>query len=143
MRRILIFYACLLGVVFLLLGILRQQNEAGNLGAEFYSGAIAILFTILGIWVGLRFLKGNPAKSRPAEIPSLNPEEELERLGISPREYEVLQLMSEGLSNQEIADRLFVSINTVKTHSANLFSKLDVSRRTQAVHRAKELFLIN
>jgi len=66
----------------------------------------------------------------------------LERLGISKREHEVLALISKGLSNQEIADKLFVSLNTVKTHSSNIFQKLGVSRRTQAVQRAKELRLI-
>ncbi|MBO0799520.1 MAG: response regulator transcription factor, partial [Blastocatellia bacterium] len=69
-------------------------------------------------------------------------EQELQRLGISKREYEVLELMAQGLSNQEIADKLFVSLNTVKTHSSNLFMKLDARRRTQAIHRAKELGLL-
>lgn len=65
-----------------------------------------------------------------------------ESLNISKREYEILELMSKGLSNQEIADQLFVSVNTVKTHTSNLFSKLDVKRRTQAVMKAKEIGLI-
>ncbi|HNC12260.1 MAG TPA: LuxR C-terminal-related transcriptional regulator, partial [Cyclobacteriaceae bacterium] len=56
--------------------------------------------------------------------------------------YEVLELMAKGFSNQEIADKLFVSLNTVKTHSSNLFLKLEVSRRTQAVQKAKELQLL-
>ena len=62
--------------------------------------------------------------------------------GISKREHEVLELMAKGLTNQEIADKLFVSLNTVKTHTANLFVKLDAKRRTQAIQRAKELQLI-
>ena len=65
-----------------------------------------------------------------------------EVLGISKREYEVLELMARGLSNQEIADALFVSINTIKTHVSNLFLKLDTKRRTQAIQKAKELRLI-
>ena len=69
-------------------------------------------------------------------------EPELQRLGISKREYEVLELMAQGLSNQEIADKLFVSLNTIKTHSSNLFVKLDARRRTQAVRQAKELGLL-
>jgi ATP/maltotriose-dependent transcriptional regulator MalT len=64
------------------------------------------------------------------------------RLGISKREHEVLELMAKGLSNQEIADNLFVSLNTIKTHSSNLFIKLQVGRRTQAVQKGKELGLI-
>ncbi len=63
-------------------------------------------------------------------------------LGITPREIEVLRLMAEGLSNQEIADRMFVSLNTVKTHSSNVFSKLDVQRRTQAIQKAKDLGIL-
>ena len=67
----------------------------------------------------------------------------LEKHNISKREYEVLELIARGLSNQEIADKLFLSLNTVKTHSQSLFVKLDVKRRTQAVQRAKELLLIS
>jgi ATP/maltotriose-dependent transcriptional regulator MalT len=66
----------------------------------------------------------------------------LERFGISKREHEVLELMSQGLSNKEIADKLFVSTNTIKTHSSNLFMKLEVRRRTEAVRRGKELRLL-
>lgn len=69
-------------------------------------------------------------------------ETELQRLGISKREHEVLELIAKGLSNQEIADKLFVSLNTIKTHTSNLFLKLEVSRRTQAIQKAKELRLI-
>jgi ATP/maltotriose-dependent transcriptional regulator MalT len=66
----------------------------------------------------------------------------LAQTGISKREYEVLELMAQGLSNQEIAEKLFVSLNTVKTHTSNLFVKLDAKRRTQAIQKAKELGLI-
>jgi ATP/maltotriose-dependent transcriptional regulator MalT len=69
-------------------------------------------------------------------------EAELNKLGISKREHEVLEWMAKGLSNQEIADKLFVSLNTVKTHTSNLFLKLEVSRRTQAIQKAKQLRLI-
>jgi ATP/maltotriose-dependent transcriptional regulator MalT len=69
-------------------------------------------------------------------------EKELNAAGLSKRELEVLQLMAEGLSNQEIASRLFVSLNTIKTHSSNLFGKLDVKRRTQAIEKAKRTGLI-
>ena len=69
-------------------------------------------------------------------------EETIKSLDISEREMDVLVLMADGLSNQEIADKLFISIHTVKTHSSNLFSKLFVKRRTQAIQKAKELGLI-
>jgi DNA-binding CsgD family transcriptional regulator len=69
-------------------------------------------------------------------------EKEAERLGLSKRELEVLALMAQGLSNQEIADRMFVSLNTIKTHTSNIFSKLDVKRRTAAIETARKLMLV-
>jgi ATP/maltotriose-dependent transcriptional regulator MalT len=116
---------------------------------EIYSGAIAILFTGLGIWVALKLAKPKISTVivekevyiTPADVPDIN-EKEMTRLGLSPREMEVLQLMAAGLSNQEIADRLYVSLNTIKTHSAKIFEKMDVRRRTQAVDMAKRLKII-
>lgn len=115
---------------------------------EIYIGLIAILFTGLGIWLALKLTKPKietqiiekEISVRSADF-SVN-EEAMNELGISKRELEVLQLMAEGLSNQEIAERLFVSLNTIKTHTSNLFEKLDVKRRTQAVEKAKRLNLI-
>jgi len=100
---------------------------------------VALFFTGLGIWAGLKLTRKQIVIVGPDFF--LN-EAELNRLGISRREHDVLELMAKGLSNKEIADKLFVSLNTVKTHSSNLFLKLEVSRRTQAVQRAKELRLI-
>jgi ATP/maltotriose-dependent transcriptional regulator MalT len=100
---------------------------------------VAVLFTGLGVWAGLRLTR---RKAVTANLDFKLNEAELQRLGISKREYEVLELIAQGLSNQEIAERLFVSLNTVKTHSSNLFLKLDVRRRTEAVRRAKELSLL-
>ncbi len=110
-----------------------------DLSMEVYIGVVAAMFTALGIWVGLRLTR---RKMIIASADFQLDVDALSRLGISKREQEVLDLMSKGLSNQEIADKLFVSINTIKTHSSNLFQKLEVSRRTQAIQRAKELRLI-
>ena len=66
----------------------------------------------------------------------------VEQLGLTPREYEVLTALCEGLSNREIASRLFITESTVKTHVSNLLLKLDVSRRTQLIGRAKALHLL-
>src|SRR5882672_5908951 len=110
-----------------------------DLSTEIYVGIIAVMFTALGIWAGLRLTQKKVIVVGAEYI--LN-ETELQRLGISKREHEVLELMAKGLSNQEIADKLFVSLNTVKTHTSNLFLKLDVGRRTQAIQKAKELRLI-
>ncbi len=118
-----------------------------DLSTEFYVTLVALLFTSVGIWVGLK-LRGEKAplieKVPTDEIESEKLKaEQLAETGISQREYEVLQLMAEGHTNQEIADQLFISLNTVKTHSSNLFAKLDVKRRTQAVQKAKELALLS
>ena len=108
---------------------------------EVYIAVIASLFTLLGIWVGLKLInrKKNPEVGPNTEINQTK----IKELNISKREYELLELISKGFSNQEIADQLFISIPTVKTHLSNLFSKLNAQRRTQAIHKAKELKIIN
>ena len=123
-----------------LLKYLEYQLVVRNLSIEFYVGIVAIFFTSLGVWAGLKLTHKKVVTLGPEFI--LN-ESELERTGISKREYEVLELMAKGLSNQEIADKLFVSLNTVKTHSSNIFLKLEVKRRTQAIQKAKEMGLIS
>ncbi|MBS1573341.1 MAG: DNA-binding response regulator [Bacteroidetes bacterium] len=116
---------------------------------EIYIGLIAILFTALGIWLALKL-------SKP-KIETVVIEKEIyieksenfvqntaliSKLELSKRELEVLELLAKGLTNQEIASRLFVSLSTVKAHNQNLFEKLDVKRRTQAIEKAKRLNLI-
>ncbi len=113
-----------------------------DLSLEFYIGAIAVMFTAVGIWAGLKITTRKTIIVTALNLPFTLNDEELKKLNISKREYEVLELMASGLSNQEIADKLFVSLNTIKTHSSNLFVKLDVKRRTQAIQKAKELRLI-
>lgn len=113
----------------------------GNAEA-WYTGLVAALFAVLGIWAG-RKLTRKPAPPVLNSEPMVRPNPALlEKLGITPRELEVLEQMSLGLSNQEIADKLFVSLNTIKTHSSNVFSKLGVQRRTQAIQQAKTLGLL-
>jgi DNA-binding CsgD family transcriptional regulator len=116
---------------------------------EIYSGAIALVFTGLGIWLAMKLT--TPKVERiivekevyvTTDADFTPNETERLRLGISSRELEVLQLVAEGLSNQEIASRLFVSLNTVKTHSSRIFEKLEVKSRIQAVERARRLRLI-
>lgn len=137
-RTVILYGLALAGLVFLL-KYLEYRLIVHDLSIEFYVGLVALFFTGLGIWAGLKFTRKHVVTVGPEFI--LN-ESELQRLGISKREHEVLELMAVGLSNQEIADKLFVSLNTIKTHSSNLFLKLEVSRRTQAIQRAKELRLI-
>ena len=117
-----------------------------NHAFEIYAGIIAVLFTALGIWLALKLNKPKVKTKIIEKAVSVNDfsfnEAAMTDLGLSKRELDVLQLMAEGLSNQEIAERLFVSLNTIKTHTSNLFEKLDVKRRTQAVEKAKRLSLI-
>ena len=146
-HRHVILYGAALALLLFLLKWLEWRFLVADHAIELYVGAIAIVFTGLGIWLAIKLAR---PKLRTViiekevyikEAATIN-EKELARLGISTRELEVLQLMSEGLSNQEIAARLFVSLNTIKTHSANIFEKLDVRRRTQAVDKAKKLNII-
>ncbi|HAC25270.1 MAG TPA: helix-turn-helix transcriptional regulator [Cytophagales bacterium] len=139
MTRTIIFYGVALAALVLVLKFIEYRFIVRDLSIEFYLGAVALFFTVLGIWAGRKLTRKKIVTVGPAFV--LN-EVELQRLGISKREHVVLGLMAEGLSNQEIADHLFVSLNTVKTHTSNLFLKLEVSRRTQAVQRAKQLRLI-
>ncbi|MFI5453016.1 response regulator transcription factor [Pedobacter sp. UC225_61] len=113
---------------------------------EIYAGAIAFVFTILGIWLALKLSKPKTIEKKVYQDKIKEfvfNETTFNELGLSKRELEVLQLMAIGLSNQEIADRLFVSLNTIKTHISRMFEKMNVKRRTQAVERAKKLALIS
>lgn len=119
---------------------------------EIYGGLIALLFAGLGIWLGLKLTKKEEVvllKEVVREVPVPQPaepfavnEQQLKQLGITKRELEILELIAHGMSNREIAEKLFVSENTVKTHSSRLFDKLGAKRRTQAVQIAKENGLI-
>ena len=120
---------------------------------EIYGGLIALLFAAVGIWLGLKITKKEQIiveretiVEREVLVPAGTPfalnEQRMEQLAITKRELEILGLIAQGMSNREIADKLFVSENTVKTHSSRLFDKLSAKRRTQAVQRGKELGLI-
>jgi len=139
MRKTILIYGVALAALIGILKFIEYRYFVRDLSLEFYLGVVAILFAGIGVWAGLRLTRRKVVIANPDF--KLN-EPELQRLGISKREYEVLELMAQGLSNQEIADKLFVSLNTVKTHSSNLFMKLDARRRTQAVRRAKEFGIL-
>ncbi|MDB5124520.1 MAG: liaR 1 [Mucilaginibacter sp.] len=142
-----ILYGVSLALLLLLLKWLEWRFIIIDHAFEIYAGAIAIFFTGLGIWIAIKLI--NP-KVKTVIIETqvlanadfvLN-KNELDRLHLSTRELEVLQLIANGLSNQQIAERLFVSLNTIKTHTSNLFLKMEVERRTQAIEMAKRLGLI-
>lgn len=114
---------------------------------EIYGGLIALVFAALGIWLGLKLTKKKEiVVVREVTVSSGQPfslnDQKLRELGVTPRELEILALIASGMSNREIAEKLFVSENTVKTHSSRLFDKLNAKRRTQAVQIGKELGLI-
>lgn len=142
-------YGISLAILLFLLRWLELRFVIFDHAFEIYIGAIAVIFTALGIWLALKLTK--PKIERVVvekeiyiqkDSTFVFNEPEMTRLGLSRRELEVLQLMADGLSNNEIAARLFVSLNTIKTHASNLFIKLDVSRRTQAIEKAKRINLI-
>jgi NarL family two-component system response regulator LiaR len=142
MRKSIFLYAFAFAALVFLLKYLEHRYLRSDLKLEFYLGTIAFLFTTLGVWAGLKLTRKKSAPPLPVTSGFVLNENLLRQSGISKREYEVLELMASGLSNQEIADKLFVSLNTIKTHTSNLFLKLDVKRRTQAIQKAKELQLI-
>lgn len=139
MLKHILLYGIALAALTALLKFVEYRFLVRDLSLEFYLGIVAVLFTALGIWAGLKLTRREIVMPAPDFT---RDDSELQRLGISKREYEVLELIAQGLSNQEIAEKLFISLNTVKTHSSNLFMKLEARRRTQALQRAKELRLL-
>ncbi len=139
MKKIVIIYGSLLALIIVGVKVAEYQFLKRDLTLEAYIAIIAIVCAGIGVWIGIKAIPGKKESTTHAFVRNTK---ELEQLGISNRELEVLELMASGFSNQEIGDRLFVSLSTVKTHVGNLFVKLDVKRRTQAVQRAKELNLI-
>ncbi len=144
-----LIYAIAMALVLFLFKWLETHFIVYNYRLDIFIATIAILFTVLGIWLALKLVKPKVEVQiieKEVFITNLVQSEinqkEIEKSGISKRELEVLDLMAAGLSNEEIAEKLFVSLNTVKTHSSNIFLKLDVKRRTQAVSKAKQLNII-
>jgi DNA-binding CsgD family transcriptional regulator len=154
-HKYIVLYGISMAILLFLLRWLELRFIIIDHSFEIYAGAIALIFTALGIWLAIKLTKPKiktvvvekevyihqEVPTPPASPFTLN-EKALNKSGLSKRELEVLQLIADGHSNQEIADRLFVSLNTVKTHSSNVFLKLDVKRRTQAIEKAKRLSLI-
>ena len=134
------------GVLIIVLRLIEFRFLVVERAVEIYGALIALLFAGLGIWLGLKLTRKPELIIKEVAVPTpsefvLN-EERQRKLGITRRELEILELIARGLSNREIAEKLFVSENTVKTHSSRLFDKLDVKRRTQAVQAGKEMGLI-
>jgi len=142
MKRHVLIYGIVGGILIAVLQWTEYRFLAIEHSVEIYGALIAAVFAALGIWLGIRLTGARPHKATPAAAPFNPNEKKREDLGITRRELEVLELIAEGLSNREIAGKLFVSENTVKTHSSRVFDKLGARRRTQAVQLGKELGLL-
>ena len=153
MKKTILLYGLLGGVLIAGLKLVEYRFLVVEHSLEIYGGIVAALFAGLGIWLGLKLTRTRETVivrevPVPVEVPVRVAEpfvadaERVRRLGITPRELEILEAIAAGLSTREIAARLFVSENTVKTHSSRLFDKLNARRRTQAVQLAKEAGLI-
>lgn len=133
-----VLYGALLAAGTLALQWLDYQRLVRSHAAALYDGLLATGFLALGLWLGWWLLA---RRAVPAASSEGNPQV-AEALGISPRELEVLREIAAGHSNKEIAARLHVSPNTVKTHVARLLEKLEARRRTDALRKARELGLV-
>jgi DNA-binding CsgD family transcriptional regulator len=147
--RHIILYGFLLAILIFALKWLQWKFLIVDNSLEIYIGLIAVFFTILGVWAATQLVRPKVQKvivekevfvTPPNEF-TIN-ETELKNLNLSNREYEVLQLLAKGYSNAGIAENLFLSVSTVKTHVSNLFVKMNVKSRTQTIEKAKRLKII-
>lgn len=153
MKKHVLIYGLLGGALIVLLRAIEYRYLMVQHAVEIYGALIAALFAGVGIWLGLTLTKSRErvvVKEVAVEVPVPVPtaatfvrnDQKVATLGITKRELEILELIAAGLSTREIAERVFVSENTVKTHAKRLYDKLGARRRTQAVQLAKEAGLI-
>tara|TARA_R110000868_G_scaffold240846_5_gene495441 strand:- start:4018 stop:4428 length:411 start_codon:yes stop_codon:yes gene_type:complete len=136
MKKTIFVFASLILALLLLFQISTYSLNSGNLKIEFAIAIIAIVFFIIGIYINKKSL------NKPINSTEDINHQKIRDLEITAREYEVLQSISEGLSNKEIAEKLFISESTIKTHVSNLLMKLNAKRRTQALQIAKDFKII-
>lgn len=136
MARLILIYGAVLALLALLAEALELGHALNAIPTSLFVLGVALLFAGFGVWLGIRLVP------RPRGSQFVRNDKALAALGISPRECEVLELLAEGASNKVIARRLAISPNTVKTHAARLFEKLEAQSRTQAVRKARELDLL-
>lgn len=147
MKRHVLIYGLIGGVLITVLKWTEYRFLVIEHSIEIYGGLTAATFAVLGIWLGLK-LTGTQQRivvkevPIPARQPFVPDERKREDLGITRREFEILELIAQGMSNREIAEKLYVSENTVKTHSSRVFDKLGAKRRTQAVQLGKGFGLL-
>ena len=136
MLRTIVSFALLIVALLVLFRLSEYSLLSGNFKTEVILSGVAVIFFFIGLYVNKR----RSSKTASAET-SLDLQK-VDDLGLSKREYEVLKAIADGLSNKQIADKLFVSESTIKTHVSNIYIKLDVKRRTQALQKAKDLRII-
>jgi len=136
MSRTVMLYAAALAAAAGLLQWLEYRYLTRAFSTEIYIALLAAGFIGLGIWVGQRLTP------RPAPAEFRRNEEAIRSLGLTPRECEILDLLASGQSNKELARSLGISPNTVKTHVARVYEKLEVDRRVQAIEKARWLAVI-
>jgi DNA-binding CsgD family transcriptional regulator len=146
-KKQILIYGLLGGLLIVALKLVEYRFLVVEHSIEIYGGLIALLFAAVGIWLGLKLTRKKEVVvfkevRVSVAVPFALNAERLRELGVTPREREILELIANGMSNREIAEKLFVCENTVKTHSSRLFDKLGAKRRTQAVQLGKELGLI-
>ena len=155
MRKSVLLYGLLGGALIALLKGIEYRYLVVDYSVEIYGALVVLVFVTLGIWLGLR-ITGRKERVIVREVPApavgvqgaagrvafARNEEKVAAIGMTPRVLEILEFIAAGLSNKEIAERAFVSENTVKTHSSRVFEKLGARRRTQAVQLGKEFGLI-
>jgi DNA-binding CsgD family transcriptional regulator len=149
MKRHVLICGILGGILITVLKWTEYQFLVIDHSIEIYGGLTAVTFAVLGIWLGQRLTGPKQTivvKEVAVPVPTVSPfvpnERKRDDLGITSRELEVLELIAQGMSNREIAGKLFVSENTVKTHCSRAFDKLGARRRTQAVQLGKEFGLL-
>ncbi len=145
MKKHILIYGLCGGLLIAALKLVEYRFLVVEHSVEIYGGLIALLFAGLGIWLGLKLTRPKEVivfKEVALDASFVVNGGKLRELGVTRRELEILELIASGMSNREIAGKLFVSENTVKTHSSRLFDKLSAKRRTQAVQIGKELGLI-
>ena len=147
MKRHILIYGVAGGLLIVVLKMMEYRFLVVEHSIEIYGGLVAALFSAIGIRLGLKLTRPKETVvirdvTVPASEPFILNQQKLGELAITPRELEILDLIAKGMSNREIAEKLFVSENTVKTHSSRLFDKLGAKRRTQAAQMGKELGLI-
>lgn len=136
MKRTILLFASLIVALLVLLQLGKYSLVMNASAAEWIMAVVALLFFGIGVVINRR-----TQKKETLNLGAADPDQ-LQNLGISNREYEVLLLVAKGCSNKEIADQLFVTESTIKTHVSNILVKLDAKRRTEALVRARELKLI-